>query len=406
MRILFADSLPTAHVEQLAASGHEVIDRGDLDDTTLVDAIAGVDVLVVRSTKVTAEAIDASDDLSLIIRAGAGVNTIDTHAAAARGIYVCNVPGRNAVAVAELTMGLVFALDRNIPDNVADLRDGRWDKKRYSKADGLFGKTIAIIGLGSIGLEVASRASAFGMRVLTEAKPDRDEQTLERAERAGVTFVDDRDAMLGEADIVTLHVPLNDATRDLVDEDFLAACKDGAWILNTSRGGVVDGDALLAALEERGMRAGLDVFPDEPAEKRTSYRSDLSQHPAVYGTHHIGASTTQAQEAIADEVIALIGDYARGVVRNCVNLATEPVGTCSLTVRHLDRVGVLSEILGVLKSADVNVGQMENRIFAGSEAAVATITTQQTVSDEVAGRIADVEHVIGVRVNRGGDADG
>lgn len=401
MRILIADSLPDTQLDRLRDAGHVVDDQPSLDADSLVDAIAGHDVLVVRSTKVTAAAVDASDDLALIVRAGAGVNTIDVSEAARRGIYVCNVPRRNAVAVAELAMGLVCALDRAIPDSVADLRAGRWDKKRYAQADGLKGKTIAIVGLGAIGLAVAERAAAFEMRVLAQAKRGRDDATLQRAADAGVELVDDLHAALGEADIVTLHVPLNDATRGLVDADFLAACKDGAWIVNTSRGEVVDADALIDAMDHRGFRAGLDVYPDEPAAKQGDWSSRLAQHPNVYGTHHIGASTSQAQDAIADEVVTLVEGFRRGEIRNCVNLETSPVGTCSLTVRHLDRVGVLSEVLGVLKAADINVGQMENRVFAGSEAAVATITCEQPVSDEVADQLRAVEHVIGVRVNRG-----
>jgi D-3-phosphoglycerate dehydrogenase len=237
--------------------------------------------------------------------------------------------------------------------------------------------------------------------VLAQAKPGRDDTTLQRAADAGIELVDDLHGALGEADIVTLHVPLNDATRGLVDADFLAACKDGAWIVNTSRGEVVDADALIDAMDHRGFRAGLDVYPDEPSAKEGDWSSPLAQHPSVYGTHHIGASTTQAQESIADEVVALIEGFRRGEIRSCVNLETSPVGTCSLTVRHLDRVGVLSEVLGVLKAAAINVGQMENRVFAGSEAAVATITCEQPVTDEVADQLRAVEHVIGVRVNRG-----
>lgn len=399
MRILVADALPDPHLGRLRDAGHEVVDDPGLTADSLPDALRGVDVVVVRSTMVTAEALTAADHLALVIRAGAGTNTIDIDTAAARGVYVCNVPGMNAVAVAELTMGLICALDRNIPDNVAELRAGVWDKRRFAQADGLKGRTLAILGLGTIGLEVAARASAFDLRVLALARDDRDADTLARAATAGVEFVADRSELLGQADIVTLHVPLDDTTTGLVDDDFLAACKPGAWIVNTSRGEIVDQAALLRALDERRMRAALDVFPDEPTAGQAEWTSPLATHPRVYGTHHIGASTTQAQHAIADEVVTLIADFERGEVRNCVNLETRPVGTCSLSVRHLDRVGVLSEVLGVLKAADVNVGQMDNRIFAGREAAVATITTEQVVSDELADRIAMVEAVIEVRVN-------
>ena len=400
MRILIADSLPADHVDRLHDAGLDVVERPDLTGDDLPGAVEDVDVLVVRSTRVTAATLDAGNRLGLVVRSGAGVNTIDVTGAAARGIHVCNVPGMNAVAVAELTLGLLCALDRGIPDAVADLRDGRWDKQRYARAQGLKGRTLAIIGLGSIGLAVAQRAAAFEMHVLAEAKPGRDDATLAAARDAGIEFVEDRAELLGRADVVSLHVPLNDATRGMVDDDFLAQCRDGAWLLNTSRGEVVDGDALLRALDERGMRAGLDVFPDEPSDKQCDWSSTLAQHPSVYGTHHVGASTAQAQDATAGATVDLILDAIRGQIRNCVNLESEPVGTCSLTVRHRDQLGVLSEVLGVLKAASINIGQMENRIFAGSEAAVATITCEQAVDDEVAARIAAVEHVLGVRVHR------
>ncbi len=399
MHILIADSFPAAHLEQLAIAGHRVDYQPSLTAETLPEHVAGPEALIVRSTKVSAATIVASDALSLIIRAGAGTNTIDTDTAAARGIYVCNVPGKNSIAVAELTMGLMMALDRNIPDNVAALRAGQWDKKRFSEAHGLYGKTVGILGLGSIGLEVATRASAFGMRVVGVRDPGRPPERVKAAENAGVEWVAGQDELLATSDIITIHVPLNDETRRLVDGAFLAKCRDGTWIINTSRGEVVDQPALLEALTQRGMRAGLDVFPDEPATGADEYDSELAAHPSVYGTHHIGASTAQAQLSIADAVLDILADYRRGVIHNCVNLETSPRGTCSISVRHLDRVGVLSAVLGVLKEEHINVGQMENRIFKGSTAAVANISVDRSIPTEVADRIAELDHVIGVRIN-------
>src|SRR5918992_2009813 len=165
MRVLFADAIDPSTVEALEEQGHECTRRPDLSSDDLPGEIAGFEVLVVRSTKVTAAAIDAADALELIVRAGAGTNTIDVEAASQVGMYVTNVPGRNAIAVAELTMGLLLAIDRRIADNVADLRTGSWNKTAYSKADGLFGRRLGIVGLGDIGLAVAERAAAFGLEV-------------------------------------------------------------------------------------------------------------------------------------------------------------------------------------------------------------------------------------------------
>jgi D-3-phosphoglycerate dehydrogenase len=396
MRILFADSFPEQFRSQFV--GHTVDLRPDLDGDSLIEAIGSFEVLIVRSTRVPAEVMSAGRSLELVIRAGAGTNTIDVQAAADRGIFVCNVPGKNAIAVAELVMGLIGSIDRRIPDNVADLRVGVWNKKRYSKADGLAGKTLAVVGLGEIGLAVAERARAFDMIVLVADKGGRSKASITRARQAGVIFVPDDDTLLGSADIVSLHVPLIESTRHLVDRAFLDKCRDGAWIINTSRGEVVNESDLIEALDTRDMWAGLDVFADEPASPEGEFVSELARHPRVYGTHHIGASTQQAQIAIAEEVVSIVERFGNGEVTNCVNLVDTPLGTCTVTVRHLDKVGVLSGLLGVLKAADVNVEQMNNQIFHGAVAAVATIRTARAISDRVAGQLRQVDHVLGVTV--------
>ena len=171
MRILFADGLSDAAVERLRAGGDACTLQPSLTADELPAHVAGFDVLVVRSTRVTAEAIEAGTGLGLVVRAGAGTNTIDCERASELGVFVCNVPGRNAIAVAELTLGLMFAIDRHIADAAADVRAGQWNKKAYSKARGLHGATLGIIGMGAIGLEVARRAAACGLEVVTEDKP-------------------------------------------------------------------------------------------------------------------------------------------------------------------------------------------------------------------------------------------
>ena len=403
MRILIADAFPSGHLDRLRALGHDVDHQPGLGAEDLPAAIAGSDVLVVRSTKVTAATVDADETLSLVIRAGAGVNTIDLDAAARRAVLVANVPGRNAIAVAELTMGLLLAIDRSIADATADLRAGRWDKGRYSKADGLHGKTMAILGFGSIGQQVAVRARAFGLRVLIEDRPGRHEATLALMAAHGVETVPDRAALLAAADIVSLHVPAADSTRGMVDAAFLAQLRDGAWLLNTSRGEVVDSAALLTALDERGMRAGLDVFDGEPAAKQAAYDDPLASHPAVVGTHHIGASTTQAQLAIADGVLDLVAAHDAGQLRAAVNLVDEPRGACTLVVRHRNEVGVLSQVLVRLREDGINLEQMENRIFAGGLTAVAIMQLSRPPSGNVLADVRGLDAVIGVQAR---DDDG
>jgi D-3-phosphoglycerate dehydrogenase len=398
MRILFADKLPEQTIADLESHGHECVMEPGLHADDLAGRIAGFDGLVVRSTKVKRPVFDAADRLALVIRAGAGTNTIDTDTAAQHGVFVCNVPGRNAVAVAELTMGLLLALDRRIPDNVADLREGRWDKQRYSKAEGLLGSTMAVIGLGSIGFAVAERAAAFGIRLQSLAKPGRSAQAVARAEELGVTWCDSMEALVSSSDIVSLHVPAGADTKHLVDATFLGWMRPGAILLNTSRGDVVDEAALLAALEAGAIRAGLDVFDDEPGSSQCSWESAVARHPNVVATHHIGASTAQAQRAIAAGVAEIVDAFVAGEARHCVNLDPDRLGTMTLTVRHLDRVGVLATVLDKLSGAHLNVEHMVNRVFRGGDAAVASIDIEGHATDELLAELRQVPHVLGVTV--------
>ena len=319
LKILFADKFPEAQLKQLQEQGHDCDLQPDLHGDTLPQAVNDAEVLVVRSTKITSETIGAAASLRLIIRAGAGTNTIDKDAAAARRIPVCNVPGKNAVAVAELAMGLLIAIDRRIPENVIDLRAGRWNKKKYSVAQGLMGRHMGILGLGAIGLAVAERARAFGIHVYVVDKPDRSAKTRETLASLGLFTVPDLDTLLGTCDIVSLHVPSAPETKGMVDAEFLDKLQPGAIIINASRGDVIDEEALLAAMNDKGIRAGLDVYADEPSTGEGTFSSALAIHPNTCGTHHIGASTDQAQEAVSEGVLEVINAFVDGNVMHCVN---------------------------------------------------------------------------------------
>lgn len=395
MRILFADSISEASLAPLERD-HEIIVEPGLGADDLEHRLTGIDVLVVRSTKVNESALRQADQLGLVVRAGAGTDNIDAVAASGRGVYVCNVPGRNAVAVAELTLGLLLAIDRRIPDNVSDLRAGRWNKTSYSEADGIMGRSLAIIGLGEIGLAVAERAKGFGLQVRALRRDERPADVQARIRSIGVRLVDDLDDLLTDADIVSIHVPKSAATANLVDEAFLAKLKDGAILLNTSRSDVVDGAALLRAIDSKNLRAGLDVWPDEPAKGTASFTSELAKHAAVVGTHHIGASTTQAQESIAEGTVEVIQAYARGQVINCVNLQQDAIGTSCLTIRHLDRVGVLAQVFETLRNHGLNVQQMQNRIFSGAAAAVATVYLDGRPDSTLVPELLAIEEVLAV----------
>lgn len=318
VRILVADKFSDDAIEQLSTAGHEVDYRPELTTAALGSAAADRDVLVVRSTLVTAPVLEAAHQLRLVVRAGAGTNTIDLRAAAANSVTVCNTPGRNAVAVAELVIGLIIAIDRKIPDNVADLRAGLWNKTRYAAARGLQGRSLGIVGFGEIGTEVAKRAAAFGMAVHTVDRSGRSERALEYMARLDVTTVRNLEELFSAVDVISLHVPSVAGTTGMIGKELLAYVQPGTIIINTSRGELVDEAALLEVIDEKDLRIGTDVYRNEPSVADSAFVSAFAQHPRVYGTHHIGASTEQAQQAVADEVVAIITAFAAGAVRNQV----------------------------------------------------------------------------------------
>ena len=376
MKVLIADQFEQVGIDGITAAGCEVIYQPALADQQLADALASTraDVLVVRSTKVT-EAMLANAPLSLIVRAGAGVNTIDVNAASRRGIYVSNCPGKNAIAVAELTFALILALDRRIAENVIDLRAGTWNKKEYSKAKGLFGRTLGIIGYGSIGQEVAQRAKAFGMPVVVWSRRfENPTHPGSRIPEPGLAVVRSAEEVAEHADVLSIHLALASGTRNFIGTSILDRLKPGSYFINTSRAEVVDHAALAEVIRSRGVRAALDVFAQEPTGSTGEFSDPLVGLPNVIGTHHIGASTDQAQEAIAAEAARIVRTYKEtGKVPNVVNLATKTPATHMLVVRHRDRPGVLAHVFDRLRAANLNVQETENVIFEGAEAAIARI---------------------------------
>ena len=412
MKVLVADKFEKSGIEGLAAAGCDVLYEPELKDDLLTEAIraSGADVLVVRSTKVTAPMLDAGR-LGLIVRAGAGYNTIDVAGASKRGIYVSNCPGKNAIAVAELAFGLILSLDRRIPENVAELRAGKWNKKEYSKAQGLYGKTLGLLGVGSIGREMIRRAAGFGLNVLLWSRryagqegPLTEQQLRELDVEAASRLVKIEVAptagdVAERADILSVHVALGAETKGLINRQLLDRMKPGAMFINTARGEVVDHAALRAVAASKQLRVGLDVFATEPTSPTGDFSDDLAALPGVYGTHHIGASTDQAQEAIAGETVRIVRTYKEtGRVPNVVNLARRTPATHMLVVRHRDRPGVLAHVFDQLREADLNVQETENIVFEGAEAAVARINLDGAPSNGVCERIKSNQDVLDLQV--------
>jgi D-3-phosphoglycerate dehydrogenase / 2-oxoglutarate reductase len=381
MKVLVADKFEKSGLDGLKALGCEVLYEPDAKDEALAEKVrtSGAEVLVVRSTKVTRPMLEAGR-LSLVVRAGAGVNTIDVEAASERGIYVANCPGKNSVAVAELAFGLILALDRRIVENARDLERDVWNKKDYSKARGLLGRTLGLVGVGGIGKEMIPRARAFGMPVVAWSRS----LTPEKAQALGIERMDSPLAVASASDIVSVHVALKPETKNLIDEKFFAAMKPGSFFINTSRAEVVDEKALEKAIREKNLRAGLDVFAAEPAGGSGDVHAEIFRLPGVVGTHHIGASTDQAQEAIAAETVRIVREYKEvGRAPNVVNLARKSPACCLLVVRHYDRVGVLASVFDRIQRAGINVQETENVVFEGAKAAVARIHLGSEPSPDV-----------------------
>ena len=396
MKVLVADKLEQSALEGLKDIGSEVDYQPDLKEDALVEAIhkTGAEILVVRSTKVTEPMMEGSR-LSLIIRAGAGYNTIDVDAASRLGIYVSNCPGKNSQAVAELAFGLILAIDRHIPDNVIALREGRWDKKSFSKAKGLYGRTLGLVGMGKIGQEMVERAEAFGMSVVAYSRW----MTPDIAEDLGIEQAKTPEDLAEESDIVSVHVALTPKTKGMLGESFFSAMRPGATFINTSRAEVVDQAALEKALTEKKLFAGLDVFEGEPTGPEGTYDGPLKDNPRVYCTHHIGASTEQAQEAVAAETVRIVWEYMNtGMVPNVVNVSKTDLASHLLVVRHADKVGVLAHVLNVLKDEGVNVQEMENIVLGGAKAAIAQIALDKEPTLAALGTINENANIFGASV--------
>jgi len=343
----------------------------------------------VRSTQVTAPMLEAGA-LSLVVRAGAGYNTIDLPTASRRGIYVSNCPGKNAIAVAELTLALILALDRRVADNVIELRAGTWNKKEYSKAKGLFGRTIGLLGYGNIGQEVARRAHAFGMPVLVWSRRFNTGKADAADEPIPLLLAATPEEVAERSEIVSVHLALSNETRGLVSRSVIGKLKPGSYFINTARAEVVDYAALESAIREKNIRVGLDVFAGEPTGAVGEFKEAIASLANVYGTHHIGASTDQAQEAIAAETVRIVRSYKEtGKVPNVVNLAKKTPATHMLVVRHRDRPGVLAHVFDHLRSGNLNVQETENIIFEGAQAAVARINLDGPPTDALLRKIQD-----------------
>ncbi len=402
MKVLVADRLDPHALEELKHLGAELVYAPDVPAEALAAKLEGVGVLVVRAKRVDSFAIDAGRSLHLIVRAGAGVQNIDVAAASSRGIYVAHCPGKNAIAVAELTMGLIMAVDRRIPDAVAQLRAGRWERALLARADGLFGQTLGLAGFGAIAREVATRAKAFGMQVVAHGRS----LNAARAAEHGVAYARTLEELASRSQVLSLHLPLSSSTRGVVDARVLGALLERAILVNTARAELIDEAALADAIVKRKLRVGLDVFtgaPDRSEHKEQGsvpYRGSLfGLDGIVYGTPSIGAATVQAQAAVASETVRIVRSFLRtGDVPGCVNVCATSPARYQMVIRCLDKVGVLANVLGVVKRHGLNVEELASTIFDGAIAACTKLRLSGRPSEACVSEIKAFEEVFHVDV--------
>jgi len=398
MRLLIADKLHPRAIEELRTLPVEVVYDPEVTKESLETKIGGAGILVVRSTEVTAEAIENAKQLHLIVRAGAEFSTIDVRAASKRGIFVANCPGKNAAAVAELVFGLLLGIDRRIPDAVASLRAGKWERAKYGGAEGLHGKTLGIAGFGAVGREVASRAKCFGLHPVAWSRS----LTASKAAEHGVGHASSLQELASKSDILSLHLPITDRTRGIVNAKVLGALPARAILINSARADLLDYDALREAVAKKHLRVGLDVVPNEPRGAR-EYPADLfapTTTPGagfVYGTPHIAASTDQAQLAIAIETVRVIRSFLlEGHVPNVVNVSSSSTARFQVVIRMVDRVGTLANVLNVIKRHGINVEEVANTIFEGGGASCAKLRVVSRLGEACLAEIKAFEEVLHV----------
>jgi D-3-phosphoglycerate dehydrogenase / 2-oxoglutarate reductase len=395
MRLLIADSLDTQPLEELRVLGIEVVSDPSLTKDTLLHAVAGVGILVVGRTEVSAQAIENARELNLIVRAGAGTGNIDVEAASARGIYVANCPGKNATAVAELTMAMALALDRRLFDATRAFVAGRWERGTYGSEAGLYGRHIGIAGLGAVGREVLSRARAFGMKPHVVSRG----VSAAKAQKLDVAYAPSLERLAAVSDVMTVHLPLNPQTQGIISRLVLEALPHEAIVINTGRAELFDLDALLELAPRKGLRLGLDVFPSEPREPSAPFVSPFAALPNVLCTPHIGGSSRQAQRAIAEEVTRVVRSFlTEENVPNVVNVCAASPARYVIVLRQLDKVGALANTLSVLKRHGINIEEISNTVFDGAKATCTKLRASGRPSEACLKEIGAFEETLRVDV--------
>lgn len=396
MRVLIADLFSKFHIESLISEGFEIQYDDKLTGESLEKAIISFNphVLVVRSTKVQPNHFSAGHSLEAVIRAGSGYDTIDKAAANSKGVFIANCPGKNSIAVAELAFGLILAIDRRIVSNDTELKQNKWNKGEYTNCKGLKGRTLGIIGYGNIGKEVAKRALAFEMNVLVTSR------TKPAPDDPRITVAENLDELLKNSDIVTLHVPATAATKSIVTAEFLKKMKKDAVLINAARGNlIVEKDLLQHLNENPGFYCGLDCYMDEPADKKGVFNNELGQHPRVIGTHHIGASTKQAEDAIGQEAYRMLLEYKKsGIMPNCVNMATN-LKSNVLCLKYENNFSFFAGLYALFAKYKVRVLECKCEVFEGGNTGLSRVSLEECsgVKKEIEEGLRELKELIGFK---------
>jgi D-3-phosphoglycerate dehydrogenase len=352
-KVLVADPISERGIAELQEGKMLEVDvMTGKTEAELLEIIGAYQGMVVRSqTKVTARLLEAASQLKVVGRAGVGVDNVDVEAATQKGVIVMNTPGGNTVSTAEHTFSLMMAISRNIAQADASVKSGKWDRKSFEGVE-LYGKTLAILGMGRIGTEVASRAQAFGMRVLAYDPY----LSAARAESLNVELVERLDEIVPQADYITVHMPLTPETKHMINAERLQKARKGVRIINCARGGLIDENALYEALKTRHVAAAaLDVFEVEPPPADFNLR----ELPNVIFTPHLGASTAEAQESVGIEVAQQIrAALLQGEIRNAVNMPSVDAKTMAAVAPYVElgrSMGVFLAQIAAKRSSALNV---------------------------------------------------
>lgn len=392
MRILITCELPPVVLDGLVSLASNVTYRPDATAAEVRETISDVGILIVDSARVASETLARAKALQMIVHAGPGPGQIALDEASAQGVFVTHCPDRHAAAVAELIFGLILALDRRIVENTTALREGRWSPSIFADGRGLAGRTLGLLGFGTVGRLVARRAWAFEMDLAAWAPS----LVPVAATETPIEFCNYPRELARRSDIVVvLPTPPDEDRTCLVDAEFLEAMQHGAYLVHVGHPGSVDEGALLEALDERDLRVAMDTFAAEPATDPTRFRSPLCEHPNFIGTQRMAALTDQAREAVAAEVLHIVRSFVvSSEVVNSLNLCDRSPATWQLLLRVRDQVGVMASILEAIRADGINAQEISSRVFYGARAAWCTIALDERPSTEALDTIRSLPEVL------------